>query len=72
MTWHNYQSFSSSSIAAVSYDDEQNTLEVAFLNGGRYHYYDVPPHVSKDFEQAESKGEFLARNIKGQYRYSRV
>ncbi|MCH8147780.1 MAG: KTSC domain-containing protein, partial [Planctomycetes bacterium] len=41
-------------------------------NGGRYHYYEVPPQIAQAFDQAGSKGEFLAASIKGHYRYSKV
>lgn len=72
MSWNEFAPFTSSNIAAVRYDAEQGLLEVEFLNGGRYQYYDVPGHVAHAFEQAESKGRYLARHIKGHYRYARV
>jgi hypothetical protein len=72
MAWHQYAAFSSSNIQSIRYDNATNVLEVTFLNGGTYQYFDVPDYVSMDFEQAASKGEFLAANIKGHYRYSKV
>jgi len=72
MAWHQYPQFTSSNIESIRYDEEQSLLEVTFLNGGTYQYFDVPSHVSQAFEQAESKGQFLAANIKGHYRYSKV
>ncbi len=72
MAWKEFAPFTSSNVASVRYDSEQNLLEVEFLNGGRYHYYDVPEQVAQSFEQAESKGVFLAHSIKGHFRYSRV
>jgi hypothetical protein len=72
MAWREFPSFTSSNVAAIRYDPEQSLLEVEFLNGGRYQYYDVPEQVAQAFEQAESKGVFLAKNIKGHFRYSRV
>lgn len=72
MAWRTFSPFASSNVESVRYDDEQNVLEVTFLNGGVYQYFDVPPQVADAFERADSKGSFLASDIKGNYRYSRV
>jgi len=72
MAWRTLSPFTSSNLESVRYDDEQNVLEVTFLNGGIYQYFDVPPHVADAFERADSKGTFLASDIKGNYRYSKV
>ncbi len=72
MALNEFAPFTSSNIAAIRYEEDQLLLEVEFLNGSRYHYYDVPPQVAHAFDQAGSKGEFLAASIKGHYRYSRV
>lgn len=72
MAWHDFSPFSSSNVAAVRYDADQSLLEVEFHNGGRYHYYDVPQQVATDFENAASKGSYLADSIKGHYRYSKA
>jgi hypothetical protein len=72
MAWHEFAPFTSTNVAAARYDPDSMILEVEFHNGGRYHYYDVPQHVALGFEQADSKGQFLAASIKGHYRYSRV
>lgn len=72
MAWRDFSPFTSSNVAAIRYDPEQSVLEVEFHNGGCYQYYDVPEQVAQAFEQAESKGVFLAQSIKGHFRYSRV
>lgn len=72
MAWYEFTPFTSSNVAAIRYDEDQLLLEIEFLNGGRYHYYEVPPQIAQAFDQAGSKGEFLAASIKGHYRYSRV
>lgn len=66
------QSVTSSNIASIGYDADSQTLEVEFLNGGVYQYFDVPQHVHQAFMNADSHGQYLAKNIKGTYRYSRV
>ncbi len=62
----------SSNIAAFSYSDESRILTVEFKNGGQYEYFDVPSTVFEAMKAAGSKGQFLAQNIKGQFRYARV
>lgn len=66
------QSVSSSNIASIGFDSQSQTLEIEFLNGGIYQYFDVPENVFNDLMNAGSHGEYLARNIKGSYRYSKV
>ena len=63
---------SSSNIAAVGYDEEQQRLIVMFKGGGRYAYDGVEPEVYKSFLGAGSKGRFLDQNIKGSYPFSRI
>lgn len=67
-----YTNFSSSNVARISYDETTSTLEVEFLNGSVYQYYDVPNRIWEDFKSAGSKGQFIHQNLKGQYRYARV
>jgi len=62
----------SSTIAAFSYVAESKILMVEFKNGGRYNYYDVPEAVFDQMKTAPSKGQFLAQNVKGVYRYARA
>lgn len=68
----NRQSVTSSNIASIGYDADSQTLEIEFLNGGVYQYFDVPQHVYKEIMSANSHGQYLAQNIKGIYRYSKV
>ncbi len=62
----------SSNIASIGYDQKTKTLEVEFLNGSIYQYFDVPQAVYEEFIRAESKGKYLAYQIKGNYRYTRI
>ena len=65
-------SVSSSNIASIGYEEESATLEIEFLNGGLYQYFDVPIFVYEELMAADSHGKFLAASIKGNYRYSKV
>ena len=62
----------SSNIASIGYDPDTNTLEIEFLNGSVYQYYDVPEHIYDEIMSASSHGSYLATNIKGVYSYSKV
>lgn len=64
--------FSSSNIDEIAYDEGSETLEIRFRNGGVYQYFDVPEAVWGELKAADSKGKYLAVNIKGTYRYSKV
>jgi hypothetical protein len=63
---------SSSNVASVGYEVLANTLEVEFLNGSVYQYFDVPQSVHDAFLNAPSVGSYFASNIKGHYRYVRA
>lgn len=62
----------SSNIARYLYNPKEHVLTVEFRNGGTYDYYDVPQAVFDHMKAAPSKGQFLAQNVKGRYRYARV
>tara|TARA_R110000850_G_scaffold85388_6_gene183577 strand:+ start:253 stop:462 length:210 start_codon:yes stop_codon:yes gene_type:complete len=62
----------SSNLASIGYDETSSTLEIEFLNNSIYQYFDVPQHIHQALMQAESQGQYLAQNIKGVYRYSKV
>ena len=52
-------SVASSNVASVGYDATTETLEVEFLNGSMYQYYNVPENMYDRFMQDPSKGRFL-------------
>jgi hypothetical protein len=41
----NREAVTSSNIASIGYDEDSQTLEIEFLNGGLYQYFDVPPNL---------------------------
>ncbi len=62
----------SSNIEAIGYDPEALELHVRFLKSGEtYVYSDVNQAVFDELMQAESKGSYLNRRIKGNYQYRR-
>lgn len=62
----------SSNILAVGYSKEWNELWVHFKNGGIYVYVEVPPAPAEAMLAADSKGGYLAANIKGKYKFKKV
>lgn len=68
----NRESVTSSNIASIGYDPDSLTLEIEFKNGSIYQYFDVPQNVFDAFRTADSKGSFLASQIKGNFRFART
>ena len=67
------QYVSSSNIASIGYDSGNMVLEIEFLSGSVYQYYDVPQSIYDGLMAADSHGKFLAAYIKkGGYRYAQV
>ena len=62
----------SSTVAAIGYDEPAQTLEVEFLNGSVYQYYNVTQEIYANLMQSPSKGQFLHQYIKNAYAYARV
>lgn len=63
---------SSSNIAAVGYDTENQAVHVQFLNGSTYAYKGVPVHEFENLRTAPSVGSYLNRNFKNVYPYERI
>ena len=70
MTW--IATPQSSNIAGFDYDSARHVLIVEFKNGGRYNYFDVPQTVFQGMKAADSKGQYLAQNVKNVFRYARA
>jgi uncharacterized protein len=68
-----WMALNSSNLARVRWVPQSLVLEVEFVGGRVYQYYDVPQHVFDGLCQAaDSHGKFFAENIKGHYRYARL
>ncbi|WP_083233036.1 KTSC domain-containing protein [Pseudomonas graminis] len=65
-------SVSSSNIASVGHDASSQTLEIEFLNGSIYEYYDVPDDVYQELVHASSVGGYFAQRVKNVYGFSRA
>lgn len=63
---------SSSSLASVGYDSASETLEVEFLNGRVYQYFNVPQFMHERMIEAPSIGTFFNAEIRNAYACSQV
>jgi len=61
----------SSSVASVGYEAKTRTLEIEFLNGRVYRYFEVPPEEHQALMNADSKGTHVNQCIIGAFEYSR-
>lgn len=62
----------STDIASWGYNPITNEMEIEYRRSGAvYTYFRVPGGVADGFDQADSKGSFTARNIKGVYAFKR-
>lgn len=62
----------SSNVTRFRYDENTQMLTVEFKNGTAYNYFDIPVAIFEQMKAASSKGQFLAQNVKGSYRYART
>jgi hypothetical protein len=62
------QSVQSSAIAKVGYSRRRHILEIEFVNGAVYRYFDISLSVHRDLMSAESKARFYDSNIRKHYR----
>lgn len=62
----------SSNLAEAGYDTASSTLELMFVDGRVYQYFDVPEHVYTGLIAAASAGQFFHSEIRGVYRFARI
>lgn len=62
----------SSTIKSIGYDPETGVLEIEFIGGREYRYFDVADHIHAEFLQAKSKGHFFYSKIKSAHPYERI
>jgi len=59
----------SSVISRFDYDADHTALDVTFVSGHRYRYYQVPPLLAERFRRAASKGQFFNLRIRDRFDY---
>jgi hypothetical protein len=66
------QSVESTAIAKIGYSKRRHILEIEFVNGAVYRYFDIPVSESRELMSAESKARFYDSNIRKHYRSALV
>lgn len=66
------QPVESSALIAAGYDAAAKVLRARFKGGRLYDYLDVPRQSWAAFQAAESKGSYINRRIKPNFRFRRV
>jgi hypothetical protein len=56
-------------IRAFDYDAAERRLDVRFVSGRRYSYFEVPPEVFEALRGSFSKGEFFNAHIRDRFRF---
>lgn len=62
----------SSNLRSIGYLELDQLLEVEFLTGSIYQYFNVPSCVYEALMNARSHGSYLNANIKDHYRYRQL
>ncbi len=62
----------STNVASIGYSHRLHALEIEFARGAIYRFLEVAPAVYQGLMSAQSKGHFIAENIRGKYRFVRV
>lgn len=65
----NMQPVESSNIKAIGWESDE--LWVEFANG-LYRYFSVPEDVFKGLQEAESKGAYFQKAVRGAYAYEKI
>lgn len=63
----------SSNLKSIGYDSSTQTLEIEFLNGGLYQYFNVPERIYNGLMAASSHGSYFDSHVKkGGYSYKKL
>lgn len=63
---------SSEAIASAGYESADRSLEIEFVGGGVYRYYEVPEAIYEQLMSADSHGRYFMAHIRDSYRYERL
>lgn len=62
----------STNLYSIDYDVESMILEIEFLKGGIYRYFNVPLKVYNALMAANSHGSYFSRNIRDKYDFKKL
>ncbi|WP_231923261.1 KTSC domain-containing protein [Sphingobium cloacae] len=61
----------STAIHRFAYHADEQRLDVQFVGGKRYSYFDVPADIAEGLATAPSKGRYFNSMIRDRYRFAR-
>ena len=62
----------SSNISSIGYDKNRQTLEIEFISGAVYQYFDIPEEKYQDIISSASIGRYFYDNIKDKHSYIKL
>lgn len=62
----------SSAVVSVGYDESRQILELEYIDGDVYRYFEVPAALHRALLDAPSIGQFVNAETKGAFRYEKV
>jgi lysyl-tRNA synthetase class 2 len=62
----------SSVIRSFDYYPAERRLEVRFVSGRRYRYFEVPADLAAEMRASLSKGEFFNARIRGRFAFEEL
>jgi len=62
----------SSVVSSMHYEPASSTLRITYVGGNVYDYLGVPESIYKAMKTSGSKGTYLNKYIKGNYRFKKL
>jgi hypothetical protein len=62
----------STTLAGVAYDNSTEVLRLEFRSRAIYCYFGVPHRIYRELLEAESKGSYFNRNVRGRFPFQRL
>lgn len=62
----------SSTLLSAGYDSGRHILELQFVSGDVYRYFEVPGKVFEELLEAISHGQYFNYSIKDRYRFKKI
>lgn len=62
----------STAISRFAYDPDAAALDVTFVSGRRYRYFEVPKPLADCFGAAPSKGRFFNALVRDRFRFAEL
>lgn len=61
----------STAIRRFDYDPQACRLDICFVSGGAYSYFEVPEAVAVGLRSASSKGRYFQQHIRDRFRFAK-